>query len=186
MIYFERDHASSFLPSIFLWHIVLLRRLRMTHLPGSEPWVFRPLALTLRFRFARGFGFVAYLCADLLLKLALKFTRLMATVARKRLLPLPVRINTTKSTLQQAQLPHQLIKPRELMSFLQQLLLKHAGESRTTIAGSGSLTADCKRRRRPCKARRTLPYSNQYRYASWTGYIPFSFSHFVFLFLVLT
>lgn len=62
MIYFERDHASSFLPSIFLWYIVLLRRLRMIHLPGSEPWVFRPLALKLRFRFARGFGFVAYLC----------------------------------------------------------------------------------------------------------------------------
>ena len=68
-----------------------------------------------------------HICADLFLKLALKFKRQMATVARKRLLQLPVRRNATKSTLQRAQKPHQLIELCEQTSFLHNLLLKHAG-----------------------------------------------------------
>ena len=115
-------------------------------------------------------------CAYFLFKLAPKNTRQMATVVRKRLLPLPIRRNATNSTLQQAQKPHELITRYQQMSFPRQQLLLHSEETLTTIAGSGSLSADCKRRRRPCKAWWTLPYTTRDRKAPWTAQILFLFS----------
>lgn len=75
------------------------------------------------FVLAVALALLLHICADFLIKLAPKVTRQMATVVRKRLLPLAIRRNATNSTLQQAQKPHQLIKRCERTFLLRQLLL---------------------------------------------------------------
>ena len=75
------------------------------------------------FVLAMALALLLHICADFLIKLAPKVTRQMATVVRKRLLPLPIRRNATNSTLQQAQKPHQLNKRCERTFLLRQLLL---------------------------------------------------------------